>query len=237
MELAFAVACFALSGFVQGVSGFGSGMVLMALLPALWDVRECVVLSALFSLVLNSGLTWYLRRDCEAREVVPIALGGLAGVPIGVAFLAHVDGTLVTRVLGGVLIVFGLWQLRGGASSSVSCTIRWAPIAGLLSGVTAGAYNVGAPALLVYGEGRDWQRDAYRANLQASFLAMGIFLVVNLVSVGLIDEVALHRFALLAPAGALGGFVGARMATKIPQRQFRRLVLILVVCMGVGYVT
>jgi uncharacterized membrane protein YfcA len=108
-------------------------------------------------------------------------------------------------------------------------------LAGLLSGVTAGAYNVGAPALLVYANGREWDRDTFRANLQTTFLFLGFFLVITLAIAGLMDATTLERFAYLAPAGAVGGLVGARVAKRIPQRSFTRLILILVMLMGISY--
>jgi uncharacterized membrane protein YfcA len=235
VELGLAMAGFALAGFVQGVSGFGSGMVVMALLPALWPVSEVVPLSALFSVVLNAGLTWHLRAEFEGREVIPLALGSLVGVPLGVAFLANVDPALVMASLGWILIGFGAWRLMGTRVRQPRFSRSWAPAAGVLSGLTAGAFNVGAPAMLVYAGGRDWKRDAFRGNLQASFFAGGIVLIVSLVVAGLIDALVLERFAYLAPAGALGGLLGARIAKKIPQAIFNTLVLVMVVFMGASY--
>ena len=235
MELGLAMAGFALGGFVQGVSGFGSGMVVMALLPALWPVSEVVPLSALFSVILNAGLTWHLRRDFERQEVIPLALGSLVGVPIGVAFLASADPQIVMTTLGWILMGFGAWRLLGTRVRQPRFSRAWAPVAGTLSGLTAGAFNVGAPAMLVYAGGRDWQRDAFRGNLQATFFVAGTFLVASLMVAGLIDALVLERFAYLAPAGALGGFLGARIAKKIPQATFNTLVLAMVVLMGASY--
>lgn len=226
---------FAASGFVQGVAGFGSGIVVMALLPKLWGVDAVVPLSALFSLILNAGLTWHLRAHCQRSEIGVLLLGGVVGVPIGVAFLVQVDSGVVTQVLGWVLLLFAIWRLSGTGTPSEKLSKRWAPLAGLLSGITAGAYNVGAPALLVYANGRKWERDAFRANLQTLFLILGIFLILSLIVAGLIDTVTLERFAYLAPAGMLGGLVGARVAKRIPQARFTRLILILVMLMGISY--
>ena len=165
-ELLFGALGFAAAGFVQGVAGFGSGIVVMAILPKLWGIDAAVPLSALFSLILNAGLTWHLRAHCQRSEIGGLLLGGAIGVPLGVTFLATVDAAIVTQVLGWVLLLFALWRLAGAASPSETISRRWAPFAGLLSGLTAGAYNVGAPALLVYANGRQWPRDPFRANLQ-----------------------------------------------------------------------
>ncbi len=235
-DLVYGVLAFGLAGFVQGVAGFGSGIVVMAILPKLWGVDAVVPLSALFSLILNAGLSWHLRADCERQEIGGLILGGLVGVPLGVTFLAQVDSGVVTQVLGWVLLLFAIWRLTGSAGLSTEISRGWAPIAGGLSGLTAGAYNVGAPALLVYANGRGWERDPFRANLQTTFLVQGIFLIVSLVAAGLIDAVTLKRFAYLIPAGAFGGLVGARFAKRIPQDTFTRLILVMVLLMGVTYI-
>jgi uncharacterized membrane protein YfcA len=235
VELTLAMLAFAAAGFVQGVAGFGSGIVVMALLPQLWEVDSVVPLSALFSLILNAGLAWHLRAHCQRSEIGGLILGGTLGIPIGVTFLAQVDSAVVTQVLGWILLLFAIWRLAGSSSPSKGLSKRWAPLAGLLSGVTAGAYNVGAPALLVYANGREWDRDTFRANLQTTFLFLGFFLVITLAIAGLMDATTLERFAYLAPAGAIGGLVGARVAKRIPQRSFTRLILILVMLMGISY--
>jgi len=234
-ELAFGMLAFAMAGFVQGVAGFGSGIVVMALLPKLWGVDAVVPLSALFSLILNAGLSWHLRAHCQRSEIGGLLLGGVFGVPLGVTFLAQVEPALVTQILGWVLLLFAVWRLSGAASPGRELSERWAPVAGLLSGLTAGAYNVGAPALLVYANGRRWERDPFRANLQTIFLILGILLIVSLLVAGLIDTTTLERFAYLAPAGAVGGLLGAGLAQKIPQATFTRLILVLVMLMGISY--
>ena len=243
MELFFGALAFALSGFVQGVAGFGSGMVLMALLPLWWEVSASVPLSALFSVILNTGLTWHLRGHCQREEIVPLVAGGVVGIPLGVAFLAQVDPGLVTRALGAILLAFGLWQLAGlraaarrpAAQGGPLLSRRWAPLAGLLSGLTAGAYNVGAPAMLLYASGRRWERDTFRANLQGAFWAAGVILLGSLVAAGLVTEETLRRAAWLIPAGAVGGVLGAWAGPRLGQETFQKAVLVGVVLMGMKY--
>ena len=50
-------------------------------------------------------------------------------------------------------------------------------MAGLLSGILTGAYNVGGPPVVIYADARRWTPDAVRSNLQSFFLLKGVMLV------------------------------------------------------------
>ena len=93
----------AAGGFVQGLTGFAFGMVAMAVWAWFLDpvlAGPLVVFGSLFGQILAVGP---MRRGFDARRVLPLVAGGVAGVPIGVALLRHVD-PLAFKLAVGVLL-------------------------------------------------------------------------------------------------------------------------------------
>ena len=120
-----------LASLVQGTSGFGFGLVTMAILPLVLDVKEAVAVVAILGLGTAGLLLCLHWRHLDPRKFLPLLLGGVAAAPFGVAFLAEVPVALVTRVLGVALVAYaahGLWiSLRPGPAPETPATsTAWA---------------------------------------------------------------------------------------------------------------
>ena len=74
-ELALAAGAVFAAAFVQGVIGFGIGLVSLALLTLIWEVQQVVVITATFSIVTCSYFIWHLRAYISFREIRLLLLG------------------------------------------------------------------------------------------------------------------------------------------------------------------
>lgn len=54
-----------LAGFVQGVTGFGSGIVMMVFLPHLLPINQSAGVSTLTMVVANVMVVWHYRKYFE----------------------------------------------------------------------------------------------------------------------------------------------------------------------------
>ena len=91
-------------GFVTGLAGFGTGLTALGL----WlYVVEPVVAAALVvtcSVIAQVQSLHAVRRAVTWRRVWPFLLGGLVGVPLGVAALRLVDPKTLKILLGLLLV-------------------------------------------------------------------------------------------------------------------------------------
>src|SRR5512137_1442019 len=94
-----------LAAFAQGVTGMGSALVAMPLLALVIGVRDAAALVALLSLAINLALLLPVRRALPWRLVGPLLAGSVAGIPVGVLFLAGADPRLARALLGATLVV------------------------------------------------------------------------------------------------------------------------------------
>lgn len=226
---------FLVAGLVQGIAGFGGGLVAMALLPLVWEIHTAVGVSAVFGVVLNLALAFELRSHMQRVEVLPMVLAGVFGVPLGITFLHAVEVRWVMLSLGVTLLLHACWSLFGHkASAQIG---RWAaPVAGFVGGVLSGAFSTAGPPALMYATARHWPRDTFRANLQAFFLSTGTMSLVGFVMTDVVTVDSVSTNLALLPALVVGGWAGHRLSSRINQELFRKGVLAALLLMGGNYV-
>jgi hypothetical protein len=105
---------------------------------------------------------------------------------------------------------------------------------GFLSGILAGAYNTGGPPLIIYGAIKKWPREQFKSILQSVFLVNGVMVVARHAAGGLITGPVLRYYLYSVPLLLVGVFLGTRVDRLVGPEQFRKLVLVLILLLGVS---
>lgn len=172
------------------------------------------------------------RRHGSVRELMRLLPGVVPGLLLGAWFVANVDDTGMTLVIGTVLLVMGGVQLAQRLTRSAEelperATVHplWTAAIGVIAGFATMTANAAGPVMTLY---------LIMAGLpMLGMLGTGawFFLVVNLLkvplstSLDLISGTTLLLDALLVPAMLVGAFVGARIVRGWHQRQFELVAL------------
>ncbi len=219
---------------VQGMSGFGFGMVAMALLPLVIDVDQAVPLVAGVGITVSMNLAWRLRRQLDLRRALPLIAGGLIGTPVGIAFLQGADPRLVKAVLGAVILGYSTWALvhRDREIAERAPSLPLGVLAGFLGGLLGGAFNTGGPPAILYVTAMGWRKHAATSTLQAFFLMSGCFTVTGHALVGNFDAPVRALLWPMLPTAWLGILLGSLVYNRVPQQRFQRMVLGLLVLLG-----
>jgi uncharacterized membrane protein YfcA len=235
----------------------GAGTIAVAVFAAVLPAKEST--GALLILLILGDLfavwTYHAHADwATLRRLVPTVL---AGVLVGTFFLAAADDGTVRRVIGVILLVLvavtlvrrsaamrgrnrsGLDAAGGTAATDLAGRAdhapgrRWRRLAtgsyGVLAGFTTMVANAGGPVMSMYFLATRFSINRFLGT------AAWFFFVVNLaktpfsVSLGLISLPSLRLDLLLAPAVVVGALVGRRLARRINQKLFDRLVLALTI--------
>jgi len=235
----------------------GASTIAVAVFAAVLPAKEST--GALLVLLILGDLfavwTYHAHADwATLRRLVPTVL---AGVLVGTFFLAVADDGTVRRVIGVILLVLVAVTLvrrsaatRGrnrsgldaaGETAATDLTgradhapgRRWRRLAtdsyGVIAGFTTMVANAGGPVMSMYFLATRFSINRFLGT------AAWFFFVVNLaktpfsVSLGLISLPSLRLDLLLAPAVVVGALVGRRLARRINQKLFDRLVLALTI--------
>jgi uncharacterized protein len=210
---------------VQGILGFGFGMITMSFAALLFPIQEAVPLVTGYAVLVNAYLVYRLRKNILLGGLWPLLLGGLVGVPIGVAFLQHVREGALLLALGSVMVTHIVWSYRVIDPASLDPGRGWAAFAGLCSGAFGASLGTAGPPVVMYGSTKPWNKDELRCTLQAFFLACCCVQLVLYGATGLMTAKLLKLNLVLAPFVAIGGVLGLRLSQGLNQVVFRKLVL------------
>jgi uncharacterized membrane protein YfcA len=100
-----------IAGALDTVVGFGGVLLLLPVLVLVVGSRDAVLLSALIPLGWNLTRTVMMPKLVNWRTGGLMALGIVPGSIIGAQFLDVVNPDLLRKLIGGVLILFGLYYV------------------------------------------------------------------------------------------------------------------------------
>lgn len=217
--------------FTQTVSGFGHGLIAMALLPGLIGLHDAVPLVALVGVLTELTVLGRYRHAFNLRAVVRLSVGSIIGIPVGILALELADERVVLPLLGVVITGYAVYALLKLGLPELA-NRRWAYGFGFIAGILSGLYNVGGPPVVIYGTMRRWSPAEFRSNLQGFFLVNSLIVTIaHFISRNYTDEVLQYTlFALPGIVlGLLAGFFADRYVNALV---FRRIVFLLLIVLG-----
>lgn len=229
------VAGAAVAGLVQGLSGFAFGLVAMAFWA--WALAPqvagpLVVLASIVGQALTIGT---VRKAFSLSRILPFVVGGIAGIPIGVAILKSIDLTAFRLVVGIVLLVIPSVLLAAANLPKLVAGGRLADGGiGFVGGVMGGIGGLSGAVPTLWITLRGWKKDAQRAAIQAFNLAMHIVTLAVYAATGVLTRETGWLFLVVAPVVVVAALAGARLYRKASEAAFRRLVLVLLALSGAG---
>ena len=225
------------AAFVQGLAGFGFGLVAMAFWS--WTLPPAMAAPAVVfgSLIGQLLAVRSLRHGLDWRRLMPFLLGGLVGVPLGVALLRFVDPAAFRLGVGLVLLVYCPAMLLAAELPKITRGGRAADAAvGWLGGAMGGFGGLPGPAPTLWCVLRGWPRDQQRAVFQTFNLAMHFVTLSGYAAAGLLHRQMVPVFAIVGAAVLVPALVGVHLYRRFSDAFFRRLVLALLTLSGVALV-
>ncbi|WP_405468492.1 TSUP family transporter [Streptomyces canus] len=205
----------------------------------------------LFNVVAGPGALWRYRRDGALRGDLArrLVLGTLPGVVLGAAIRVFaLPGPSVFRLLiAALLLPLGLWlclrtltPVRHRPPSAGELTPRTLTGLALAVGVVGGIYGIGGGSLLgpiLAGRGLPVARvapAALAATFATSVVGAAAYALFSLIGSG---DVAPDWWLGLAcgTGGLIGGYLGARLQPRLPERALRLLLGTLAAALGTLY--
>jgi hypothetical protein len=226
-----------LAAMVQGAAGFGFALLAIAILGNALNMQFASVMLALPSLSVNGIILWRLRAHFRWDGVVPLLVGVLIGVPLGVHFLIHAEPRIFTSILAVLLIVSSLRDsiplLNGRPWHSLYLGVP----CGIFSGALAGSFGAGGPPLVAFltTKEREFDRFRFSATLQLVFAVSAVARVVELGRCGVFTKDILLHSAIGAAVAMIGAMIGLKGLLHIPNGTLRKVVNVFLFIMGIRY--
>lgn len=226
------VAIFLVAGFIQGLTGFGFGMVAMSLSPLLINIKQANVLVTILSLLISIFVTWSVRHAVDFRRILPIFFGAIIGVPIGIYLLKVLQPKIIKIILGIILITFSTYSIFRKEESIRHIRRRWAFPVGILSGILNGVINMGGPPVIIYTYYQEWDKDSIKATLIVYFAICSSYKVTLLILSKFVTLEIIKMGGILLPVVYFSAFVGTVWFEKVNKEQMQKITFSILICLG-----
>lgn len=222
---------FFLAAFIQGVTGFGAGLIAVPLLSIFLDIKIAVPLTLLNGLVMTGFLSVELRSRINWRRFLLLSLGALPGVLLGVAFLKVIPPGPLKLLLAMMLIGFSIYSLMNRIQTRPIHS-AWGLLAGFATGFLGAATSAGGPPVVIYSTLVGSSRDDFKATLSFFFLAGGVAIAIGHALSGTTTAFVLRLFALTVTFVLAGVYAGSLLYGRLNREGYRKVILFALLVMG-----
>ncbi len=235
MELVAFGAAALVGGVIQGVTGFGSGIIMMLVLPTLLgSIPQSAAVSSLAALLLAFSMAWRYRRSVNVRKTLLLAIPFLVCSGAAIYCSVLIEQDLLKRVFGLFLIVLAIYNfatMGRARTHDLSVPVRVACV--VISGLCDGLFGIGGPLMVIYFLSVTDSHEEYLGSMQLFFC---FNLVVNstlriargILTVDLLPMVSLGAVCLLA-----GLMIANRVLGKLDRTFILKLTYAVIALCGI----
>jgi uncharacterized membrane protein YfcA len=243
IQIALLVVILAASALMSGLSGFGFsaiGALCLIVLPPKLGVPLLMTLSAANQLMSLRQLKGELKPFGEwwPDGPAPYLLGGLVGVPIGLAILASLPTVNLMLVFGTLLVAYAAYSLLRPHNAEARVGGGWlaSSLVGMSGGVIGGFTAFpGAPVVV-------WSGLKRLSKHESRAIVQPYIFVLQLISIALLalqrpqtfDRTYWLLVAITVPVVLPCTLMGVKLYRQLSDINFRRVTFILLGVSGIG---
>ena len=167
------------ASFVQRTTGFGFGIFIMTMLPAIMSSHgEATTLSGILAMTTSLIIVIQKYRFIVWRRLLPILLTFIV-VSIGAIFvLKRMEYSILNIMLGITLVVVSIYFSFFSKRIKVKTTLPVQITTGTLSGLMGGFFGMQGPPAVLYFVNSEKDKEHYLAVTQTYFLVGNIMMTI-----------------------------------------------------------
>ncbi len=220
------------ASFIQGLTSFGNCLVAIPLLLLFMPGKVAVPIMTVTGLISTLYMFYSVRKLIEIRKLMPVFLGALIGLPVGVYLLVRLSDDVLKLAVGIVVIAFGL-LLMAGIRRKVQREHYVTPVIGFVSGLLGGSISLSGPPIVLFYVNQDIKKEAFRASLTGYFTLLSIAALPMMFAGKLITEEVIKYTLIFILPMFLGLAAGIFIMPKVKEGHFRNITLYLIIMTGI----
>jgi len=221
-----------LAEIIGTIGGFGSSVFFVPIGNFYFDFYSVLGLTAIFHLSSNLSKIFLFKKGLDKKLLINIGIPSVIFVIIGGLLSRFVKGEILEIILGVFLIVFSLIFLIY-KNVIVSPDRKNAILGGSVSGFSAGLLGTGGAIRGLTMAAFNLEKSVFIAT--SAFIDFWIDFTRTFVyyNNGYIHGHDMKYVPFLFVIGLIGSFIGKKVLTRIPQKNFRKLSLIFILIIGI----
>ncbi len=220
------------AALIQSTTGIGFGLIAMPFLLIALTGTSAVQITIILSLAMSILLCLRSYQDCDLRVLPTLMLGGVVGLPIGLAAFHFLDPVGLGLLAGAVVLWFAISVAWRPVTATCSKPSRPSPFlfgASILSGAMGVCLAMPGPAVIGPLRKRCDSDQSVRATLFTYFVpAYGAAFALQL---GFTDITAetVRTSLILLPAMVIGIAAGHALAPRLSPRRIKAVIVLILI--------
>jgi uncharacterized membrane protein YfcA len=215
------------AGAVRGFSGFGSALIYVPLISAIYDPRTAAVTFLLIDVATGIAVLPTVWRQTNWREVLPLAGAAIVAGQFGTLILQYTDPIalrwgITVVVLTVLAVLVSGWRYHGKPILIVTLGV------GLLAGLLGGAVQIVGPPVILYWLGSATAAAVVRANFTSFFALFAWALFLTYLARGLLTAQVVALACILGPLQILSLTTGTRLFHLASAQTYRHAAYVII---------
>lgn len=221
-----------IAAMVQSTSGFGFGIIFMAIMPLLITYKHANFLSVATCLVLQIYVLLKLRHHLNFKLVIVPVIASLISSSIGVRLMVNINPHLMNFILGFFLWTLAFYLIVIAKHVHLKKNIFVGFCAGAFGGLMEGLFAIGGPPMVAYYDSVISDPLEYQATIQTYFAITTINVVINNIICGNFTHTLVWPLLIAIIACIAGTTVGMHILKNISMQMIRKLAYTVMILAG-----
>ncbi len=157
------------AGFIQAVTGFGSGIFMMVFFPALFPILNASALSSSISLFATCSQAWRYRKLSDWKLTLIPSIIYIAVSSGSILLAPYLPTAVLKRFFGIVMILLSIYFLTISGKLKVKANLVSVTVCAVISGVMGGLFGIGGPPMVIYFLAALDDKEKYLGTIQTFF--------------------------------------------------------------------
>ena len=230
MATFFFVLILAAANIIQAITGFAGAPLAMPPCIALVGISDAKSSITFVFLVSCAVVTLLNIRQINWKKLALMILFMLIGMFPGLWLYDKLPVKILMILYGVIVVLIGLVKLLKKNSSDLKKPWNYGAL--ILAGAMQGMFTSGGPFLVLYAASAMKDKKEFRATVSAVWVVLNIYLCLNMGFKGMYTSYSWKLVLLSAAPVAAAILIGSRIAKRIRQETFLKLVYVLLILSG-----
>ncbi len=163
------------AGLIQGVTGFGAGIVMMSAIPYVINLPKAAAITNAVAVVLTIIMAYQYRNQIKLKLLLAPTLFYIIGSTLAIHLSKGYDSRFLKIIFAVFLIGLALYFWKFAEKVSIKANFLTMFLCGVVSGICDGLFAIGGPLMVLFFLAVTDSQEEYLANLQTVFLISGLY--------------------------------------------------------------
>ncbi|MGM0481416.1 MAG: sulfite exporter TauE/SafE family protein [Pseudomonadota bacterium] len=217
---------------LQGISGFGSGLVAVPVLALWFPLTTLTPSLSVINIFVAALLYWKNRQAARPWQWRWLIASGVLASLVAGSLLTDINEQGLKFALGLLIVAVAVILASGRQLPTAEHTLGYLGV-GTGAGILNGLMTLAGPPIVLFLANARLPKVQFRATLSLFFFSIAIANVVNFSRQGLYEVHHGYLILVLLPSALLGAALGQRLQHHVSEQRFRQLTIGLMLLSGI----